>query len=90
MNGRIVLLIVLLIIAIIYYMKTYTTLLDMSSTFEEPSIAEKIGDFPWGTPPDWSFDWDGGHGKARHEIMMEEGPYFQPVDVQMIPNVPNL
>jgi hypothetical protein len=89
MNGRIVLLIVLLIIAVVYYLKTYTDLLDMS-TYSYEKKQEKVDEYPWDTPPDWTFDWDGGHGKSRHDIMMEPGPYVQPVDVQMVPNVPNL
>ena len=90
MNARILLLVLLLVIAIVYYLKTYTVILDFSNAPTETFDEKNINDWPWETPPDWSFDWDGGHGKARHDIMMEEGPYFQPVDVQMIPNVPNL
>ena len=56
-----------------------------TSTF----IPENVNEFPWNTPPDWTFDWNGGHGKDRHNIMMEPGPYFNPVDLQMIPNQPN-
>lgn len=26
-------------------------------------------------PPTWNFDWQGGPGKDRHDIMAEQGPY---------------
>lgn len=46
--------------------------------------------FKWESPPDWSLDWDGGHGKSRYDIMMEPGPYFDPNNTQMIPDTPNM
>ena len=70
---KLFILILVLFIAMVYYLKTYTTVLDTSEKYSgtNENVPSKI-------PPDWTLDWDGGHGKSRHDIMMEPGPYFDP------------
>ena len=61
--------IVILLLAVIYLIFRKKP----SSTLPPPSLVITNGT---GTiPPTWNFDWQGGPGKDRHDIMAEKGPY---------------
>jgi len=69
--GYIIVLLTLLIVML------YLTFRKKSPTSTSTNIitATVSPDGTFNIPPTWNFDWQGGPGKDRYNIMAEQGPY---------------
>jgi len=51
------------------------TVLLIAYLYTRPRTIYEVGVFEPSWPVTWTYDWSGGHGRDRHRILRERGPY---------------